>query len=74
MLPACTTTQQNTDQALVQVDDSLKIKGKVKKISQENNTMTVKPYKGEAVTVTFTEDTTLTGFLSTELIEKKTAD
>lgn len=51
-------------------DGSMLIKGKVSKISLKDKTLTIKPRKGDRITVTFNEETALRGYPSAELIEK----
>lgn len=54
-----------------QTTEALFIKGKVKKISFETKTILIKPKKGETVSITFHEQTTLIGFDSFDEIKKK---
>jgi len=66
IVSGCAATGQSGQAA----DGSMLVKGKVSKISQVNKTLTVKPGKGDLVTVTFNENTVLKGYPSAELIEK----
>ena len=56
---------------LLGVYRELFIKGKVKKISFETNTILVKPKKGASVTINFNEQTTLKGVDHIQQIQKK---
>ncbi len=66
IVAGCAATGQSGQMA----DGGMLVKGKVSKISQADKTLTIKPRKGDKITVTFNEKTALQGYSSAELIEK----
>ncbi|MCK9296084.1 MAG: hypothetical protein M0P70_13480 [Desulfobulbaceae bacterium] len=66
IVAGCAATGQSGQLA----DGSMLVKGKVSGISQADKTLTIKPRKGDKITVTFNEKTALQGYSSAELIEK----